>query len=130
MHELSIATSLITLATDAAAEAGSPPITAVRIRVGALSGVVVESLEFCWDIAREGTCCANASLEIERVPAVLRCEHCSTEFQIAPPHRFRCNECDRAASDVVSGRELDLVALELDDAPKPHHSFEKSETRA
>ena len=36
----------------------------VRLRVGALAGVVVESLEFCWGIAAEGTALEGSKLVV------------------------------------------------------------------
>ncbi|HHN78875.1 MAG TPA: hydrogenase maturation nickel metallochaperone HypA, partial [Phycisphaerales bacterium] len=80
MHELSIATSLVSLVGDALESAGATgTVETVRVKVGALSGVVIEALEFAWDVAAEGTCCEGARLGIERVPAVVRCGECGAE---------------------------------------------------
>jgi len=59
MHELSIVSSVVetvteTLAAGPAAQQGAR-VLEVRLRVGALASVVVDSLEFCWGIATEGT---------------------------------------------------------------------------
>ena len=128
MHELSIATSLVQLVIETVEEAGEvQPVEAVQIRVGDLSGVVVEALEFCWEIAARDTVCHEARLEIERVPAVVSCPTCGRESELESPHRFRCGHCGGPTGEVVRGRELDLVALEIADVPQPgpeeaHHS--------
>ena len=113
MHELSIAINLVSLAVDAAENAGSPPIEAVCIRVGDAAGVVIEALEFAWKAATEGTACAGARLEIERVPIRVHCDACHTESDLTPPLRFCCPKCDTPTLNVIAGRELDLIALEV-----------------
>ena len=120
MHELSIATNLVSLATEAVESAlERRPITALRVRVGALSGVVVESLEFAWDVAAEGSRCEGARLEIERVPGRISCEACSTETELSDPPRFVCSRCGQRSPDVIAGQELELISLELDDSQSP-----------
>ena len=120
MHELSIATSLVTVAAEAVAEAGETRrIEAVRVRIGDLAGVVIEALHFAWDVAIEGTACAGATLEIERVPGRIHCDDCGATTILDQPPRFRCGTCDRPTGNVVGGRELDLTALELADDHDP-----------
>jgi hydrogenase nickel incorporation protein HypA/HybF len=112
MHELSIAYNIVTIATKAANEAGAERISAVHLRVGALSGVVADALRFSFAIAAEGTPLANAELIIEEVPVVVFCPDCRTEVTLANPRLFRCPYCDRPCGQIVHGRELELVALE------------------
>lgn len=120
MHELSIATSLVSLASEALRNAGElRPIEAVRVRVGDLAGVVIEALEFAWPVAAEGTACERASLEIERVPGRVRCGSCGAETELAVPPRFACGTCGAPTAEIVAGRELDLVSLELTDTTPP-----------
>lgn len=116
MHELSIAVSLIDLATEAVEDAGlTGPVQVVRLRIGALSGVVVEALEFAWDTAAERTICEGSQLEIERIPARIHCEFCNDETVLDDPPVFVCGHCGKAADDVLAGKELDLMALELEE---------------
>lgn len=65
MHELSIALSLVDLASEKAAALGDVRVDAIFIRVGPLSGVVRESLLFCFDEAARGTAIDGARLEIQ-----------------------------------------------------------------
>lgn len=125
MHELSIATNLVTLAADAVSGAvtnGGPPprIEAVRVRIGDLAGVVVEALEFAWDVASEATPCQGARLEIERVPARVFCTPCDVEVEPARSGSFRCPRCETPSPHVTAGRELELFALELADPDEPN----------
>jgi len=116
MHELSIAISLIDLAIEAVEDAGlAGPVNVVRVRVGALSGVVVEALDFAWETAAEGTMCEGARLDIERVPARVRCEVCKMETVLDEPPTFACDGCGLPTAEVTAGKEMDLMALELED---------------
>lgn len=108
--------NLVRLASEAVASADldrPPRIHAVRVRVGELSGVVVEALEFAWDVARDGTICEHARLEIERVPARIRCGPCQTARSLVAGAAFRCPDCGTPSSQIIAGRELDLIELEL-----------------
>ena len=55
MHELSIAYSIVSQAAQAAQRAGASRVVAVRIAVGALSGVSGDALLFSYDVATEDT---------------------------------------------------------------------------
>lgn len=65
MHELGLAMEIAEIAADAAANAGARRVGAVHVRVGALSGVVKEALEFAWEAASAESAVAGARLEIE-----------------------------------------------------------------
>jgi hydrogenase nickel incorporation protein HypA/HybF len=64
MHELSIAASIVEIASEEASRRGCR-VEAVHLRLGALSGVVREALEFSWELACGETPVAGARLEIE-----------------------------------------------------------------
>ncbi len=67
MHELSIAMSLVDAVCEQLPQLGTDiEVRAVRVRVGALSGVVPEALSFAFDVATEATAIAGARLDIER----------------------------------------------------------------
>lgn len=68
MHELSIAMSLVELASTEATRPGIERVLALYVRVGDLSGVAVEALKFSFDIAAAGTPIEGARLEIEHRP--------------------------------------------------------------
>ena len=128
MHELSIATQLVALASeavDAASETGR--VRGVRVRVGELSGVVVDALEFAWDMAVADTRCEGADLIIERVAGKVRCDNCGAESEVGHPPTFGCPRCPGSTTTVIAGRELDLLSLDLDDpidplpCPEPPH---------
>ena len=115
MHELSIAQSLIELACEAAARDDCERVTRVFIRLGALSGVVKQALEFSFELAAEDTPCAGAALEIEDVMITVYCPSCDARKTIAGDYRFCCLTCGAPTPQILTGRELELVSVEVED---------------
>ncbi len=118
MHELSVALSLVEIACDERARLGLGAVVAVRVRVGPLSGVVPEALAFAFDDATAGTAIAGARLDIEPVAAAIYCDICGTDRELPSVQYLHCPVCDEPALAIVRGRELELVALEIDDGPE------------
>ena len=112
MHELTIATSLIELACEEAARAGASRVGAIHIRLGALCGIA-RSLEFCFGPATRGTACEGSLLYIEEVALTVMCTHSHEIKKPRSLYNFRCPDCGRPTPGVVTGREMELAALEL-----------------
>ena len=107
MHELSIAHAIVETVSDAS-DGGA--VAEVRVRIGALSGVVADALRFAFDVAASGTVCAGAALVVEERPVTIWCEPCAEVRELTPPLRFRCPACDTPSADVRGGRELDIAS--------------------
>lgn len=120
MHELSIALSLVELASEEAGRLGDVRVDAVHVRIGPLAGVVEEALRFSFDLAAAGSPVEGARLEIERVPLTVHCHRCEAERELPSAQRLRCPVCAELAYDIVSGRELELHALEVTDRAAAH----------
>jgi hydrogenase nickel incorporation protein HypA/HybF len=113
MHELSIAMSLVELASEEAARLGNVRVEALHLRLGPLSGVVKEALAFSFEIASAGTAVEGSRLEIEDVPVRVFCARCGEERTLESAQHFRCPVCGELTPDVRSGRELELTAMEV-----------------
>ena len=116
MHELSIALSIIEGASQEALNRGGAHVHAVHLKLGALSGVVKDALLFSYDIACAGTLLEGSKLVIEYVPVVVYCAMCDGEKTLESIQRFCCPTCGALTPDVVSGRKLELVGLEITEA--------------
>lgn len=116
MHELSIAGSILDIVGEHVPVDQRAAVKAVHVRVGALSGVVAESLEFSFAALTAGTPLQNASLVIEHVPVRIRCNNCRHEFGTTPPI-FLCPKCESGDTTWVEGNELHVVEIELEDQP-------------
>lgn len=113
MHELSIAHSLVTLVQQHLPSA-TVRVTAVDVRLGALAGVVRGALEFCYDVATDGTPLQGSTLRIEDVPVVIHCPTCRANRTLPSVVSFRCPVCDTPSADIREGREIELGAIEYD----------------
>ena len=114
MHELSIAMSMIEMATEEAARQGGVQIHALHLKLGQLSGVVKEALLFSWEVACAETPLAGSRLVIEEVPVIVYCPVCQAERILASLQEFRCPICKTPTSEVRQGKELEVVALEIE----------------
>jgi hydrogenase nickel incorporation protein HypA/HybF len=119
MHELSIAMSIVELGEEEADRRGVQ-IEAVHHKLGALSGVVKEALLSCYDMACENTALQGSRLLIQDVPILLLCPSCKAERTPSSMQLFCSSECGTPASEVVQGKEIEVVALEIQEcAPNP-----------
>jgi hydrogenase nickel incorporation protein HypA/HybF len=113
MHELSIALSLLDLVDEEAARRNSV-VSAVHVKLGALSGVVKEALSAAYDLAREGTDLANCELVIEAMPTIVRCKLCGADSRPESIYNICCLHCGTANVEITGGRELEVSALEIE----------------
>jgi hydrogenase nickel incorporation protein HypA/HybF len=112
MHELSLMQSALDMAFSHAHRAGASRIHRMRLRVGALSGVVVEALEMAFTVATCGTQADGAELIVETVPVICRCRRCAHEFQ-PDDVIYCCPFCGDVSSQVCQGKDLELISLEV-----------------
>lgn len=88
-------------------------VAAVKVRIGALAGVVLESLDFAWQAITDKTPAEGSRLEVEHIPVTCFCAKCQREFE-ARAYSYRCPHCDELSSDLRRGRELDLISIEVE----------------
>ena len=113
MHELSIAMSIVEMAEEEAAQRGGVQVNAVHLKLGRLAGVVKDALLSCYEMACEGTGVQGSRLLIEEVPIVVYCPACLAPRTLDSMQWFVCPECRSPVSEVLQGRELQVVALEI-----------------
>jgi len=112
MHELSIAASIVDLAQEEAERRGVR-VLAIHLTLGALSGVVRESLEGSYEMVAAGTTLEGSRLVIHEQPLVVFCPACSQPRQLVSIQSLICPECGTPAGEVLEGRELQVTALEV-----------------
>lgn len=114
MHELAIAQQLCD-AAKAALPTAEAQVSTMTVRLGPLAGVSKDELAFGFEVMSRGTVFDGAHLEIEEVPAVVRCDACQAESQITDPNLLACPACGATTVQVVQGRELILQSIEVVD---------------
>jgi hydrogenase nickel incorporation protein HypA/HybF len=112
MHEVSLMQDTLVLACQHAKQAGGTQIHRLHMRIGELSGVVSDALEFAFDVVARGTMAEGAALSIERVPLRCYCESCRREFEPAD-YCCECPDCRLPSADIRAGREMELTSLEV-----------------
>ncbi len=115
MHEVALARSLIEMVQDYAVEHRVERVKCVNLRLGELSAMA-RALHFCFGSVARGTACEGASLSIDEVPLTVFCSYCDEVKHPTGRYSFRCSECGMPTPKIVSGREMQLVSIELYDA--------------
>jgi hydrogenase nickel incorporation protein HypA/HybF len=114
MHEFSIATSLLEIISQEAIAYQGARVEEVTLKIGTLSGVVPEALEFAFQVLSEGTVADGARLVIERVALRIACRACGTESMPADPFII-CPQCGSADVEIRAGRELEIESMEIEE---------------
>lgn len=125
MHEYSIVQGVLDAVIPAAREAGATKVLKVRLRVGDMTEVVQESLDFMWDICCEerGEFVEGCALEVEYVYPHSACLTCGHEFEHDRFH-LACPKCQSSSTMLLSGRELEIANMDVEipderEAPEP-----------
>ena len=118
MHELSIAMGIVEAAAEEAQRRGVQ-VSGVHLRLGALSGVVKDALLFSYDVACQDTPLAGSKLIVEDLPVVVFCAHCNDKRELSSLQSFRCPVCGTPTMNIVQGKELEVHALEVEEAEVP-----------
>lgn len=118
MHELSIAMGIVEAAADEAQRRGVQ-VSAVHLRLGALSGVVKDALLFSYEVACQDTALEGSKLLVEDVPVVIFCPACKENRTLTSLQSFSCPVCHTPSMQIVQGKELEVFALEVEEEKVP-----------
>ncbi len=113
MHELRIAESVMNIALKEMDNRNLAAITAIGLRVGALSGVNPDALEFGFQAITTDTKLSGTKLVIEEVPVKGTCRVCKRDFEVTE-FVFVCPLCFSGDIEVTQGEELDIAYLETE----------------
>jgi len=114
MHELGIANSLLEAVRAEALHHPGARFVKLAVRVGELAGVDPEALAFSFQALTAGTEWERLALEIQTKPRQHRCPGCGTSFRIVD-YNFTCPDCGALRTECISGSELELAYLEMEE---------------
>ncbi len=114
MHEFGIANSVLDAARAEAQLRPAMRLAKIVIRVGDLAGVDPDALSFCFEALVKETEMESVVLEIERRAQRHRCPRCGSEFEVVN-YVTACPACGETMTTFVSGKELELAYLEMED---------------
>jgi hydrogenase nickel incorporation protein HypA/HybF len=113
MHELAVTQSILDIALRHARTAGARRIVGIHLRLGQLSSMVDDSVQFYWDIISADTPAQGAQLRFERVPAELCCLECGRIFRPGAD-TFDCPACSSPHVRVHSGDDLRVESIDVE----------------
>jgi len=111
MHELSIAQAVVEIASR---HARGRRVHRVELKVGHLRQVVPSALEFGFELVAQGTPLEGAELAIQDIPATGNCRACGRR-NVMSEFPLRCPDCGGIDVAVLSGEELQVDSLELEE---------------
>jgi hydrogenase nickel incorporation protein HypA/HybF len=94
------------------ARMGETRVSAVRLEIGVLSGVLVDSIRFCFDLVAEGTTLAGARLDVDEPAGRASCRDCAERFDVDDPIVL-CPRCGSADVAVLAGRDVLIKSVEV-----------------
>ena len=109
MHELAITQSVVDMVVERTA---GRRVGRVRLDVGALSGVVPDAMQFCYELIISGTPLESSTLMIEQTPGAAHCRSCGQDFAL--DSLILLCSCGSAEVDLTAGRELRVLSVELE----------------
>ena len=111
MHEASIAQSMLELIQDQCG--GVQPLTRVKVRLGTMSGVCPDALDFAFPEISEAMGFGRPVLTITVVPAIATCKACSTKYDMKDAFTL-CPECNAMDRHLAGGDDCFLESVELE----------------
>jgi hydrogenase nickel incorporation protein HypA/HybF len=114
MHEMGIANSVLeAVRTEMGLHPGTYPCK-VGVRIGELAAIDQDALRFCFEAIIHETDLESLQLGIEVCPRRHRCQVCGCEF-IVRDYDSRCPQCASLKTTCISGDELELAYLEVEE---------------
>lgn len=116
MHELSIAMGMVEELMRIARENNAKKITTVNLKIGRISGIVIDSLKFAFDAIKfEYSFISDAEILIEEVPVMHECNNCGNIFETVETLYFSsCPKCSSYNLKLLSGDEMHIKNLEVE----------------
>jgi hydrogenase nickel incorporation protein HypA/HybF len=111
MHEYSIVSALLDRVEGEARRHARAEVLGIRVRIGELSGVDAELLRSAWSLAREGTRCAHAEIELAGEAARWVCPRCAGGIEAGAV--LRCRRCG-VPGRLAAGDALVLERIEME----------------
>jgi len=112
MHELSIAENIVDIVKQFVPDNQASAVGIIHLRVGPFAGIIPDSLKFCFATLSADAGMANADLRIELTPLAALCRACGNQSEVKN-FTFRCSVCGGGDLEIVSGKELEVVEIEI-----------------
>ena len=110
VHELSVCGAIARIVERRAA---GREVRTVHVQIGQLRQIVPDTLAYCWELLCADTALAGSRLEVENIPASIRCRACGRTTELGDLPVFACGGCTGINVELLSGEEFLVTALDL-----------------
>ena len=115
MHEISLVEGLFRQLRELAEENNSNRIISVTMEIGPLSGIVVDSFRFGFDVlSAEDDLVRDAELIVKVPPATYTCTNCGYEETTSGSRPDKCRKCSDLFLIPAGGEDLILNRIEME----------------
>ncbi len=113
MHELSIATALVTQIEDILKQEKRKNLVSFSLEIGELSGIERDALEFALPFTMETSSFSDAKVIINEIKAEIYCKKCDKNS--IPENKFIliCPICNSSDVTISKGKQFMLKSLEV-----------------
>lgn len=108
MHEMAITQSVVQAVAD---RCEGRKVDQVTLLIGRLSGVMADSVRFCFDLCTMGTDLEGVSLNIVDVPGRAHCRECGGLVELSD--FIALCPCGSADLEILAGQELSIQSVEV-----------------
>ena len=108
MHELGITRNIVAIVTE---NAGEQQVKSVTLDIGKLAAIMPDAIRFCFDVCSKDTLLEQATLEINEIPGMGRCNSCGEEFEL--DQLFGHCSCGSHHITCIAGEELKIKEMEV-----------------
>ena len=112
MHEYPVTVRIVEIASETA-EKNNGRVHRIDLVVGEDSGFIGDSIQMYFDVIAEGTPCEGATLHIDGIKPMLRCETCGKLFE-RKRFSFQCPFCGGDGGPTEIGKEFYVKSVELE----------------
>ena len=112
MHELAITSQLLESVEREAERVGARRVLRINLVIGERTGVVDDSLRFCFEMLAPGTVAEGAAVEVRRTPMRFGCDEDGPYSRSGDD--FRCPRCGRVGAITDGGAELLVESMEVE----------------
>jgi hydrogenase nickel incorporation protein HypA/HybF len=113
MHEMSLCESVLQILEQQAEAQNYRKVKTIWLEIGALTGVEVEAMRFCFDVVVQGSLAENAQLEIVIAPGQAWCMPCGANVLIQELYA-QCPLCGSQQLQVNGGEQMRIKELEVE----------------
>lgn len=115
MHELPVIQSILDIVVKHAEMNNVSKVIKIYLKVGVLSDLEDEWMQQYFDYVAKESVAEGATLEIERIPAKMKCDACSFEFEpdMKKDKKIVCPACGDEHCRLIAGKNYSVANMEV-----------------